>query len=249
AVGGMTGRLVVAFLADYGSWRMAMAAIGIAGLVSCIVFWKALAPSKHFVPRALSPVALIRTLVAHMGNPGIALLVIEGFLLLGSFMVLFNYIGFRLQAAPFHLSQAMAGLVFIVYPLGSFGSATMGAWAGRQGRGKMLVTTIAIMIIGLVLMFPDSLLSMCIGLAIMTFGFFGAHSICSGWAPALAERDRAQSSSLYLLFYYTGGGVAGSLGGFFWDWHGWNGVIGFSAALMVGTLLLAVLMWRYARVQ
>lgn len=253
AVGGMTGRLMVAFLADYGvafgSWRLAMAGIGVIGLLSAIVFWKALAPSRHFTPRALSPVALVRSLIAHMGNPGIALLVIEGFVLLGSFMVLFNYIGFRLQGPQIGLSQAAAGLVFIVYPLGSVGSATMGSWAARFGRGRMLVATIAIMIAGLVLMIPESLISLALGLAIMTFGFFGAHSICSGWAPALAERDKAQSSSLYLLFYYVGGGIIGSAGGFFWSGYGWTGVVLFSGALMAGTLVLAALMWRFAKVQ
>lgn len=249
AVGGMTGRLVVAFLADYGSWRLAMIAIGITGLVSCIIFWRALAPSRHFKARALSPAAMVKTLISHMRNPGIALLVIQGFVLLGSFMVLFNYIGFRLQGAPFHLSQAAAGLVFIVYPLGSVGSATMGSWAARYGRGTMLVATIGIMIAGLFLLVPDSLIFLSLGLAVLTFGFFGAHSICSGWAPALAEQDKAQASSLYLLLYYIGGGVVGSAGGIFWSDYGWTGVVAFSAALMFGTLVLAGLMWRYAKVQ
>ena len=177
------------------------------------------------------------------------LLVTEGFLLLGSFMVLFNYIGFRLQGAPFHLSQAVAGLVFIVYPLGSVASAWMGSLAGRFGRGRMMVISLLIMIAGLALMVPASLILLAIGLATMTFGFFGAHAIASGWAPALAEQDRAQASSLYLLLYYTGGGIAGTLGGFFYSWNGWNGVLLFSASLMFGTLALAMLLWRFARVQ
>lgn len=249
AVGGMMGRLVAAFLADYGSWRLGMAAIGVTGLISCVIFWRALAPSRHFTPRALSPVAMIGTLIGHLRNPGIFLLVVEGFLLLGSFMVLYNYIGFRLQGPPFNLSQAVAGLVFIAYPLGSLGSATMGAMAAKYGRGRMLVTTILITMFGLALMIPDSLIAIAAGLAVMTYGFFGAHSICSGWAPALAERDKAQSSSLYLLLYYIGGGVAGSVGGIFWADFGWTGVVMFSAAMMVGTLLLAAMMWRYAKVQ
>jgi len=249
AVGGMAGRLVAAALADYGSWRVAMAVIGATGLVSGLVFWKALAPSRHFTARALSPLALIGTLGAHLRNLGVFLLVIEGFLLLGAFMVLFNYIGFRLQGAPFHLSQAAAGLVFLVYPIGSLGSAHMGSLAGRFGRGRMLVITLTITMAGLALMAPASLWSMVVGLVALTYGFFGAHAICSGWAPALAENDKAQSSSLYLLLYYTGGGVAGSIGGIFWSSHGWAGVIAFSGALMFGALALAAMLWRFARVQ
>ncbi|MGE3245635.1 MAG: MFS transporter, partial [Beijerinckiaceae bacterium] len=250
AVGGMTGRLLAAFLADYGgSWRMAMAAIGLTGLVSAIVFWKMLAPSRHFTPRAMSPVALIGSLAGHLRNPGILLLVTAGFLLLGSFMVLYNYIGFRLQGAPFYLSQAIAGLVFLTYPIGSFSSAWMGALAGRHGRGRMMILCLVITIVGLVLMVPASLVSLALGLAVMTFGFFGAHAIASGWAPALAERDKAQASSLYLLLYYTGGGIAGTLGGVFWSGYGWNGVVLFSGVLMLGTLVLMLLLWRHAKVQ
>lgn len=249
AVGGMSGRLLTAFMADYGSWRLSMAAIGIAGLLSAIVFWKALEPSRHFTPRAMSPGAMMRSLFAHVRNPAIMLLAIEGFVMLGAYMALFNYIGFRLQAAPFNWSPALAGLVFLVYPIGSVGSAQMGSLAGRYGRGRMLMTTIAITMIGLALMTPNSYIAIAVGLGIMTFGFFGAHSICSGWAPALASRDKAQASSLYLLLYYIGGGVAGSLGGIFWAANGWNGVALFSGVLFAITLAIAFAMTRIAKTQ
>ena len=250
AVGGMMGRLIPAFFADYaGSWRMAMAVIAVCGLLSAIVFWRALAPSRHFVARALSPVALVGSLLAHLRNGAIVLLITMGFLMLGSFMVLFNYIGFRLQGAPFNLSQAVAGLVFIVYPLGSFASAWMGSLAGRFGRGRMILVSLAITIAGLLLLAPDSLVTLVLGLALVTFGFFGAHAIASGWAPALAEGQKAQASSLYLLVYYIGGGVAGTLGGYFWEGWGWPGVVVFSGAMMLVTFLLAVQMWRVAKVQ
>ncbi|MCC2097238.1 MAG: MFS transporter [Hyphomicrobiales bacterium] len=250
AVGGMMGRLIPAFFADYaGSWRMAMAAIAVCGLLSAIVFWRALAPSRHFVPRALSPVALVGSLLAHLRNGTIVLLITMGFLMLGSFMVLFNYIGFRLQGAPFHLSQAVAGLVFIVYPLGSFASAWMGSLAGRFGRGRVMLVSLGITIAGLLFLAPDSLFTLVLGLALVTFGFFGAHAIASGWAPALAEGQKAQASSLYLLVYYIGGGVAGTLGGYFWEGWGWSGVVIFSGAMMIVTFVLAAFMWRFAKVQ
>jgi len=249
AVGGMTGRLVTSFLADYGSWRWAMAAIGVTGLFSAIVFIKALEPSRHFTPRRRSPIAMTKSLLGHLRNPGITLLAIAGFVLLGGYMALFNYIGFRLQAAPFLWSQTLAGLVFLIYPIGSVGSAHMGALAARYGRGRMLMATIAISILGLAIMTPDSYFAVALGLAIMTYGFFGAHSICSGWAPALATQDKAQASSLYLLLYYIGGGIAGSAGGIFWQAQGWIGVAMFAGVLYVLGLILAYGVMRYAHTQ
>ena len=100
------------------------------------------------------------------------------------------------------------------------------------------------MIAGLGIMTPDNIFTIAGGLATMTFGFFGAHAISSGWAPALAERDKAQASSLYLLLYYIGGGVAGSYGGVFWTSHGWPGVALFAGALMAATLVVALTLWR-----
>ena len=154
---------------------------------------------------------MTRSMLGHILNPGIFLLAAAGFVLLGGYMALFNYIGFRLQAAPFGWSQALAGLVFLVYPIGSIGSANMGALAARYGRGKMLMATIAISMAGLAIMTPDSYWAIALGLAVMTYGFFGAHSICSGWAPALARQDKAQASSALsaaLLHWRRAGGHA-----------------------------------------
>ena len=189
ALGGMSGRLVAAALADWGSWRLAMAGIAFTGLASAVIFWRELPPSKHFVARPLQFRGLVASLWRQVTTPAIALLVVEGFILLGSFMTVFNYIGFRLQGPPFGLSQAAAGLVFVVYPIGSFASAFMGRLAGRHGRGNVLTAALIIMIVGLVIMIPDNLITISLGLAVLTFGFFGAHSISSGWAPALVVRD------------------------------------------------------------
>ncbi len=62
------------------------------------------------------------------------LLYAEGFLLMGVFVTLYNYVSFRLEAPPYSLSQAMVGLVFLVYLLGSFSSAWIGGLASRLGR-------------------------------------------------------------------------------------------------------------------
>ena len=48
-LGGMIGRLLTALVTDLLSWRWALAAIGILGLVATVVFWRTLPPSRHFV--------------------------------------------------------------------------------------------------------------------------------------------------------------------------------------------------------
>jgi YNFM family putative membrane transporter len=179
-----------------------------------------------------------------LATPAIFLLVLAGFCLLGSFMTLYNYLGFRLQEPPFNLSPGLAGLVFLTYPLGSLGSAWLGALASKWGRGPVLVACSLMMLTGLAMMTPDSLPMIVVGLSLLTFSFFGAHAICAGWAPAAASADKAQASSLYLLLYYIGGGVAGSVGGVFWASHRWDGVALFSAIIMAGVLAVAIALSR-----
>ncbi|UUZ55657.1 hypothetical protein LP419_08880 [Massilia sp. H-1] len=43
-----------------------------------------------------------------------------GFLLMGAFVSLYNYIGFRLLGAPFGISQSAVGLLSVLYLIGMF---------------------------------------------------------------------------------------------------------------------------------
>jgi YNFM family putative membrane transporter len=75
---------------------------------------------------------------------------------------------------------------------------------------------------------------------VLTFGFFGAHSVASSWVGRRAVQARAQASSLYLFFYYFGSSVVGSLGGIAWaDW-GWPGVTVLIGALSLAALAIAL---------
>jgi YNFM family putative membrane transporter len=245
AFGGMSGRLLVSGLAEF-SWRYGIAALAITGFVAAVIFWRSLPPSRHFTARAPSVGKLAHSMLACARNPGVALLLAMGFLLLGGFMSVYNYLGFRLQGEPFLLTQALAGLVYIVYLAGSFASAFMGAQSAKYGRGPVMVASLSLMTFGLLLMTPDWLPAILLGVVILTFGFFGAHAIASSWAAALAPSDKAQASSLYLLFYYVGGGAAGTMGGFFWSAGAWTGVALFSGAMMLGTIMIALMLWRIA---
>jgi predicted MFS family arabinose efflux permease len=75
------------------------------------------------------------------------------------------------------------------------------------------------------------------GLVLFTAGFFGAHSIASGWTGALATSGRAQASSLYNLSYYAGSSLVGWAAGLVFQGAGWAAL---AAALAVLAVLAAV---------
>lgn len=240
AVGGLGGRVVAGVLAGFLGWHAGLAAVGGVGLIAGLVFWRTLPPSRHFRPRPLRVRQVLRRFAKPLRDTGLPWMFLEGFLLLGAFVTVYNYLGYRLMAAPFNLSQTVVGLIFGIYIIGMFSSAWMGDLAGRLGRRRVFWTALALMLAGLALTLSNALWLIFIGLGLITFGFFGGHSIISSWVGRRAGAAKAQASSLYLFCYYVGSSVCGAAGGLFYAWNGWAGVSLFVGALMVAGLAVAL---------
>lgn len=238
SIGGMSGRLLSGVITDFSSWRVAVMVIGCFALASALMFWKILPASRHFRPASLKPRSLLINFRLHWRDSGLPLLFAEGFLLMGAFVTLFNYIGYRLLSAPFSLSQAVVGLLSVVYLTGSWSSPKAGAMTARYGRAPVLLFSTAIMLIGLLITLTNNIWLILAGMMLFTAGFFAAHSVASGWIGPRARRAKGQASSLYLFSYYLGSSVAGTLGGVFWHNFGWHGITAFIAALLVMALLV-----------
>jgi YNFM family putative membrane transporter len=236
AIGGMSGRILVGTLADAVSWRFALLVLGLIGIVNALLFWRLLPEPRHSPPRAAHPAALWRRIALQFRDPALRWLYAESFLVMGVFVTLYNYTGFRLSAPPFSLGHAAISLIFVVYLIGTGSSAWIGALAGRIGRRKVLWLMVVVMGLGLAATCIDRVPAIILGLAIVTFGFFGAHSVASSWVARRAGEGKAQASALYLFFYYAGSSVIGTSGGYAWSWLGWNGVL-----LVAGTATLAAL--------
>ena len=101
AVGGMSGRLLIGVLTDWLGWRLALAAVGVIGLIAAFIFWRSLPRSLNFHARPMHLGSLLDSFVQHLSEPGLRLLFVEGFLLMGAFVTVYNYMGFRLMAPPY----------------------------------------------------------------------------------------------------------------------------------------------------
>lgn len=244
AVGGMGGRLITGVLADFFGWRFGVGVVGAIGVLAGLIFWRALPPSRHFVAQPLRWRVVLGRFTGMFRDRGLPWLFVEGFLLLGAFVTVYNYLGYRLLAPPYNLSQAAVGLIFGIYLVGTFSSAWMGHLAGQLGRRKVLWTAFALMLAGVALTMMQPLLLIMLGIVAVTFGFFGGHSIVSSWVGRRAGAAKAQASSVYLFCYYMGSSIAGASGGLFYASHGWNGVALFVGALVLAGLLIALRLFR-----
>ncbi|WP_458354003.1 MFS transporter [Peribacillus frigoritolerans] len=226
SIGGLAGRLIVGVLTDHFSWNIAIGSLGALSLIISLAFWWMLPPSQHAVRVRVSLSRIKTSLINNLRNNRLVLLFGMAFLLMGSFVTVYNFVGIPLMGPPYHLSQTLIGFIFIIYLVGTFSSTWMGKLADQYSRRGVLLIGIAIMLMGALLTLLDPLLLKIMGLALFTFGFFGAHSIASSWVGSLAEKsEKAQASALYLLFYYAGSSIVGASGGLFLMKFGWVGVI------------------------
>lgn len=235
ACGGMAGRFLCGVTADHLGWRAAFAGVGVLSLAVAVVFLRTLPESRHFQAQPLAA-GQLAALASHLKDPGLRWLFALSFLLMGAFVTSYNYLGFRLQAPPFGLSPSGSAAVFAVYLVGIASSTWFGQLAGRLGRRHVLWVPVAAMLAGVGMTLSGSLWLVVLGVATLTGGFFGGHSIASSWVGRRARGGKAQASALYLFFYYAGASAVGSAGGFGWTHAGWPGV-----AAMVGGATAAAL--------
>ena len=238
-VGGLFGRLVVSAITDFVSWRMGLIVIGILYLAVGIAFFMLLPKPKYQRQRQSGGLQLIKTFHTALANKKLLWIYLVAFLIMGSFVAVFNFISYVLLAPPYSLSQTVVGLLFVVYLFGTFSSTYMGR-SDQHGNGRVLILGLLIMLTGGLLTLLQPLVFKFIGLAIFTFGMLGSHSVACGWVGKLNQGDKAQSSSMYMFFYYAGASSLGTLGGVFLESYGWSGVIGMVAAAVIICLLVVV---------
>jgi YNFM family putative membrane transporter len=247
AVGGMLGRLIAGGLADVLGWRAAVGGVAVLALACAGAVFALLPPSRGFVSAPARPARLVRLTGRLLTDPVLLALNGIGATLMGAFVAVFNALGFRLAAAPYRLSAAVAGLVFLVYPIGSLASALAGRVADRIGRRPVVPAGIAVMATGLLLTLAAPLPLVIGGLAVMTFGFFAAHGVTSGWVATRAQLGgggTGQAAALYLLAFYLGSSVFGALAGRAWTSGGWTDVTVMTVTLTAVAGLLALALVR-----
>ena len=234
ALGGMAGRLLSGWLAELGDWRLALAGVGAVSLACAVVFWRLAPPSRHHTRTRFTPAAALASVTVHLQDRGQRLLAVMAALLSGTFVAVYNALGFRLVEAPYRLSAVAIGAIFLVYPIGSVSSAVAGRLADVVGRRRLLPAGVLLTFAGVALTTLSPLPVIILGVALLTLGFFAAVSITSSWVGRRAQVSHAQASALYLIGYYAGSSLFGPLGGLAWSVGRWP------AVTALATLLLAI---------
>lgn len=248
-LGGLLGRLISGPIGSVWGWRIGVLAVAVLAAAAAIGFALCAPRQRGFVPvvgRGLRGDLsdAVRLLAAKLRDRRLVMLYIQAFTLMGSFVAVYNYLGFRIEHPPFSLSTAVSSLIFIAYLAGTFSSTFAARVSERFGIRRTMVVSTLIMAGGALLTLFGQLVVIIVGLVVFTAGFFGAHGLAAGWAGSLAGTGKAQASALYNVGYYSGSSVLGWAGGLLFQRQGWDALALVVAAVVVLTAIAAAVVHR-----
>lgn len=244
-LGGLSGRIIAAPVGEQTRWEAGMLVVTGLAVVSLLIFLRLAPAAQRFTPRRTGFLSGLRALMGNLRSAALWIIYLQGFLTMGGFVAMYNYVGFHLIAPPYGLPLWLVSFVFLAYLAGTLSSPRAGVLASRWGRKPVLIGGNLVMIGGTALTLLPSLWSIVLGIVVLTGGFFASHAVAAGWAGSSAVAGRSQSASLYNLGYYAGSSVLGFLGGTFLQLAGWPGTVGMVIGLAAAsTLLVAVVLPR-----
>lgn len=241
-LGGLIGRLVPGFALEFFSWRAAVFAGAIVALSMAYIAATVLPAQQRSGRRRISWVEERTAYTQHLRNPTLLMLFALPFLMMGAFVSLYNYLGFRLISA-FALPESVVAFIFLLYLSGTWSSARAGSFIQRFGRARVLGASAGLATAGLLLLLIPWLWSTLIATLIFTASFFAAHSTASAWVAQVAAENKVEASSLYILSYYVGSSVIGAVSGFFFS-QGWWVLVLWLCALYSLSFYLAIRLQR-----
>ncbi|TVX76627.1 MFS transporter [Corynebacterium sp. NML180780] len=240
SVGGLTGRLIPAFMLEVTGWRWALATSAAVSLALAVATAILLPEQRNFRPKAsIRPGAEVRAVAGHLRNPRLVGLVATAFIAMGVFVSMYNFFGFR-AINDFGLAPSLAGLTYVMYLSGTWSSARAGSFVSRFGRGRVVLAAAVLMLTGALIGSSSNLIVTLVGLLIFTASFFALHSTASGWVGLIAEKDRAEASSLYVFCYYMGSSLLGAATGQAFEALPWAGFVAVLAAMLGALIAIAV---------
>lgn len=237
-IGGIVGRLASGLASDLGGWRLAFGtstALAAASVVAFLFVTRGLGVVRPTV----APSSAWTGISANLRDPSMVALYAQGFLLMGSFGVVYNFFGYRLQAPPFALSASITSSLFVVYLAGTVASRRSGAVANRLGTTGALVAGSVAMLVSLPIMVVPSVPVMVAGLMLFTVGCFTSHPLASGLSGRSARVGRSQATALYQIAWLGGTSVFGWVGGVVYASAGWPATMLLVAGLCIAAVVAA----------
>ncbi|ALU26795.1 MFS transporter [Myroides odoratimimus] len=239
--GGMFGRIVAALVSGWLGWQAAVFTIGILAVVIAVAFYILFPESRFFTPKKLKIKHKLRQMKSIFRNYKILAMYLVAICLMGAFVSVYNFLGFKLESAPYNLPHYLIAMIFLMYAFGIFGNMVAGSLSDRYSPRKILLIALGLMLIGVIGMYMDNLVIILLGLTFFTISFFSGHTVASRVVTTLGKEAKSSATALYWFFYYIGSSIIGSSTGVFVNKGNWNGffytLIGMTIIALLATYL------------
>ncbi len=238
ALGGTIGRLMMGYITEYFSWKMAFVSLAIMGCIVMVIVWWMLPKSKNFSVQQRTIQQDLQGFCFHLKNPQLLILFGLGVILQLSFTGVWSFIPYYLTAPPFLLSLQSISFIFLAYGLGIIGSPIANALAGKVGLNTIRTFGVCLLTVGTLFTLSKSLFIIVIGLCLACLGFFTAHALTSSLVSRLALSQKGSASSLYLVAYYLGVASGSTILSPVWSLFQWHGIVIITAFLPITYLFI-----------
>lgn len=240
-LGGMLGRVVATLVAGYGGWQLAALFIGIGSLIVGGFFCKMIPAGKNFSATPFTFREKIAQMRSLLTQPTFISMYMIAALSMGIFVSVYNYLSFLLESPLFALPHHLVAMIFMMYIAGIIGSVVAGSLSDKFAPEILLQGTLLLMGIGMSCLLVMKLWIIVLGLGILTFSFFGTHTLASQIISIHAQNLKSSATCIYWLFYYLGSSLIGSLTGIVFVSNGWFSLVEILLLLLLGALIIASL--------
>lgn len=244
-LGGMSGRVVATLVSGWGGWHSAVWLIGAVSLVLGGLFCWKIPPGRHFSAVSVPFKEKLYQMRDLLTQSTLISMYVIAALSMGIFVSIYNYLSFLLELPPFSLPHHWVALIFTMYVAGIVGSVVAGRLSDKYSPEMLLQGMLLLMGVGMAFLLWMNLGAIVSGLGLMTFAFFGTHTLASRIVSVHAGQMKSSATSIYWLFYYAGSSLVGSFSGIVLSHYGWFSFMELLYLLLTGALIISLgVLWR-----
>ena len=242
AIGGFSGRFIPGILTDMIGWRSAIQIVALITLLAAVLVTLMLPRERQFV-RSGGLLLSLSQMLRHFRDRRLVATFAIGFGVLFNFIAAFTYVSFHLAGPPYFFTPTLLGALFFTYLV----SSPLLPWTGRAialfGRRRFVLGTIALWIVGALLLLAPPVPIIIAGLTLCAICGMLCQTVSTGYVTLTAKEGRSSAVGLYASTFYVGGSAGAFLTGIAWSTAGWSGCVAVIVAMQVIMAIIVVAAW------
>ncbi|QUM86231.1 MFS transporter [Moritella sp. 28] len=237
-LGGIIGRIYGGVMTDAIGIQWTMLVMSILSGIALLIIFPLILKQRHFIGRQGRLLHHVVQIVRHVKNPNLIFAMLIGGLNFSVFINIFSVMGFKLSAAPISLPASLLSLLFLCYLSGTLSAKLSGRWMHAHSLFSGLLLGIGISLVGLIILSQQTMLTIIIGLLVLSAGAFFIHALAYSHIGRSATQGKSTATALYLVMYYSGGSIGGFILIYCWQIGGWWPVL--AATSIIYTMMVSL---------